>query len=108
MSPALDSSLAARLPEFNSRDIVFTAYACSRLRGTYLALPRAIAAEIEARGFSQFTLAEAAYIARGLATHKALTPQLQAALRYLMDHDSRIERWQVVHIGKSLKMANST
>jgi hypothetical protein len=108
VSPALDNTLAARLHEFNARDIVFTAYACSRLRGTYVALPSAIAAEVEARGFSDFTLGEVAYIARGLATHNALTPQLQAALRHLMDDDTRIERWQLVHMGKSLKMAKST
>ena len=105
LSPALDSSLAARIQEFNAQDIVFMANACIGLRGSYDALPLAIATEVEARGFSDFNLGEAAYIARALATHKALTPQLQAALQQLMHSDARIQRWQVVHIRSSLKMA---
>jgi hypothetical protein len=105
LSPALDGSLAARIQEFNAQDIVFTANACIGLRGSYEALPQAIATEVEARGFSDFNLGEAAYIARALATHKALTSQLQAALQHLMHSDVRIQRWQVVHIRSSLKMA---
>lgn len=105
LSPALDSSLAARIQEFNAQDIVFMANACIGLRGSYDALPPAIATEVEARGFSVFNLGEAAYTARALATHKALTPQLQAALQHLMHSDARIQRWQVVHIRNSLKMA---
>lgn len=46
---------------------------------------------------------EVAYIARGLTAHRALTPQLQEALRELMRDDPRIQRWQLVHIGRSLK-----
>ena len=105
LSPALAGSLVARIQEFNARDIVFMANACVALRGSYDALPQAIAAEVEARGFSDFNLGEAAYIARALATPKALTPQLQAALQHLMHSDARIQRWQVVHIRNSLKMA---
>lgn len=104
MPPEVAASLAARLPEFNARDVVFTAYACSRLSHADGTLPHAIAAEVEARGFGDFKLGEVAYVARGLAAHKALTPQLQQALRDLMETDPRIQRWQLVHIGKSLKM----
>lgn len=40
ITPEVGASLAARLPEFNARDIVFTAYACSQLRDTDPALPQ--------------------------------------------------------------------
>ncbi len=101
----MDSSLAARVQEFNAQDIVFMANACTGLRGSYDALPKAIATEVEARGFSDFNLGEAAYVARALATHKALTPQLQAALQHLMHNDASIQQWQLAHMRNSLKMA---
>jgi hypothetical protein len=105
LSPELDGSLAARIQEFNAQDIVFMANACIGLRGSYNALPQAIATEVEARGFSAFNLGEAAYIARALATHKALTPQLQAALQHLMHDDACMQQWQLAHMRNSLKMA---
>lgn len=68
-------------------------------------LPQAIAAAVESRGFGDFRLGEVAYICRALAVHQALSPPLQQAVQQMMRDDvGRFEHWQLVHIGKSLKM----
>lgn len=61
----MSATLAARLPEFNGQDMVFTAFACSRLRGVDDTLPHAIAAEMEARGVTSFKV----------RTHGSTTPR---------------------------------